>query len=190
MLQSKLLKHLIEVLNANQIAYMITGSLASSLQGEPRATHDIDVVVQIQPHSIPSLLKAFPPPDFYLSETGIQEALLHQSMFNLLDTREGDKVDFWILTNDPFDESRFSRRYAVKVFGLTMVVSTPEDTIMAKLRWAKLSGGSEKQYTDALRVFEVQAGTLDLSYLESWSVKLGVKELWQKLRDEAQPLDF
>ncbi len=44
-------------------------------------------------------------------------------------------------------------------------------TILAKLRWAKLSGGSEKQFTDALRVFEVQAGELDLDYLEDCSIK-------------------
>jgi hypothetical protein len=36
--------------------------------------------------------------------------------------------------------------------GLEMQVSSPEDTILAKLRWAKLLGGSEKQITDALRV--------------------------------------
>jgi len=189
MLQSKLLTLLIEVLDANKIAYMITGSLASSLQGEPRATHDIDIVVQILPGSVPALLKAFPLLIFTYPKSA-QDALLHKSMFNLLDTREGDKVDFWILTNDQFDESRFSRRYAVEVFGITMFVSTPEDTILVKLRWAKLSGGSEKQFTDALRVFEVQAGELDLSYLEMWSVKLAVQELWQKLKSEAQPLDF
>ena len=37
--------------------YMVTGSLASSLQGEPRATHDIDVVPAIREPAAPS-----PPP--------------------------------------------------------------------------------------------------------------------------------
>lgn len=169
---------------------MVTGSLVSSLQGEPRATHDIDIVVQIPPASIPALIKSFPPPNYYLSESSINEALVHKTMFNLLDTREGDKVDFWILTDEPFDVSRFDRRYPVEVFGIRMLVSRPEDTILAKLRWAKLSGGSEKQFTDALRVFEVQAGELDLNYLEEWSIKLDIQSLWQKLKDEAQPIDL
>jgi hypothetical protein len=190
MLQPKLLKHLIEVLDENHIAYMVTGSLVSSLQGEPRATHDIDIVVQIPPASIPALIRSFPPPGYYLSESSIKDALIHKTMFNLLDTREGDKVDFWILTNEPFDLSRFNRRYAIEVFGIRMNVSRPEDTILAKLRWAKLAGGSEKQFTDALRVFEVQAGEIDLSYIEAWVMKLGVEELWKKLKDEAQPIDF
>lgn len=190
MLQPKLLKHLVKVLDESHIAYMVTGSLVSSLQGEPRSTHDIDIVVQIPPVSIPSLIQAFPLPDYYLSESSIKDALVHKSMFNLLDTREGDKVDFWILTNEPFDTSRFERRYPVEVLGIKMFVSRPEDTILAKLRWAKLSGGSEKQFTDALRVFEVQAGDLDLLYLENWTETLGIQVLWQKLKDEARPIDF
>jgi len=81
-------------------------------------------------------------------------------MFNLIDTTEGDKIDFWILTNDAFDKSRFKRKIEEDIFGFSMKVSSPEDTILAKLKWIKLSGGSQKQFTDALRVYEVQYHTL------------------------------
>jgi hypothetical protein len=57
-----------------------------------------------------------------------------------------------------------------------------------KLRWAKLSGGSQKQFTDALRVYEIQHGVLDLAYLNEWASRLGVESLWQQLRGEATPL--
>ncbi len=57
-----------------------------------------------------------------------------------------------------------------------------------KLRWAKLSGGSEKQFTDALRVYEIQYQNLDLNYLETWSQTLQIKELWEKIKQEAQPI--
>lgn len=82
-------------------------------------------------------------------------------MFNLINLKEGDKVDFWILTDDPFDKSRFSRRITEEFMGIKLLVSTPEDTILAKLKWAKESGGSEKQFIDALRVYEVQYGKID-----------------------------
>ena len=65
-------------------------------------------------------------------------------------------------------------------------VSSPEDTILAKLQWALKSGGSEKQFTDALRVFEVQHGNLDLAYLTRWTVDLGIEEMWKRLQDEAE----
>jgi len=38
--QSELLKKTIGALNSSQIPYMLTGSIASSIQGEPRSTHD------------------------------------------------------------------------------------------------------------------------------------------------------
>ena len=57
-----------------------------------------------------------------------------------------------------------------------------------KLRWAKLSGGSEKQFTDALRVYEIQYAKLDHDYLEAWSQTLGINEYWNRLKEEAQPI--
>ncbi len=160
MSQQKLLKRVIQLLEENRIQYMITGSVASSLQGEPRSTHDIDMVVAIQKSAAKKLIEAFPSVDFYLDEDSILDAISMRSMFNLIDIKEGDKVDFWMLTDEPFDKSRFSRRYIEHFMGIEMQVSTPEDTILAKLRWAKLSGGSEKQFIDALRVYEVQYGKL------------------------------
>ncbi len=165
---------------------MITGSVASSLQGEPRSTHDIDIVIAIQKSQAMKLVKAFLPPDFYLDKDSIIDAIKIQSMFNLIDIKEGDKVDFWILTNEPFDQSRFSRKISEQFEGIKMQVSTPEDTILAKLRWAKLSGGSEKQFIDALRVYEVQYGNLNVNYMELWVKKLDVESLWKRLIGEAE----
>ena len=53
--QQELLKKVIQVLNKIDISYMLTGSLASSIQGEPRSTHDIDLVVYIPKSSIKKL---------------------------------------------------------------------------------------------------------------------------------------
>ena len=106
MLQPKLLARLLATMKEYHIDYMVTGSIVSSLQGEPRATHDIDIVVNISTSAIPALVAAFPLPDYYLDADSIKDAIEHRSMFNLLDTTEGDKIDFWILTDDPFDKSR------------------------------------------------------------------------------------
>lgn len=188
MSQQELLKKVIQTLEQAEIQYMITGSIVSSLQGEPRSTHDIDMVIAIQKSDAHKLVEAFSPPDFYLDEESILDAIEKQGLFNLIDVKEGGKVDFWVLTDDPFDLSRFSRKISEEFRGLKMQVSTPEDTILAKLRWAKLSAGSEKHFTDALRVFEVQYGKLDLDYLEHWARKLDIESLWVRLRDEAETI--
>lgn len=62
-----------------------------------------------------------------------------------------------------------------------MPVSAPEDTILSKLRWSKLSGGSEKQLGDALSVCEVQWGVLDLDYIGRWAGIMDIAGLWVDL---------
>lgn len=180
------LRFVVQLLDSHDIEYMVTGSVASSLQGEPRATHDLDVVVSIRPQDVPAFLRHFGRPQFYIDEHAILEAIETGGMFNAINLEDGDKVDFWMRTDEAFDASRFARRVTVGVFGTSLKVSSPEDTILAKLRWSKLSGGSEKAFIDALRVFEVQAHTLDRTYLATWVEVLGVTDLWRRLEAEAE----
>ena len=171
------------------VGYMLTGSLASSLQGEPRATHDIDLVVDIRPADVAHLVVALARPGVYLDEYAVAEAVRRRSMFNLFDTTSGDKVDFWLLRDEAFDRERFARRVEVEALGLRLSVSTPEDTILMKLRWAAESGGSEKQFNDAQGVYEFQSDVLDSAYLDQWAETLGVSaalaEIRSRSRDEA-----
>ena len=189
MSQQDLLRKVVSALNKAEIGFMLTGSFASSLQGEPRSTHDIDLVVDMKSSHISFLMKEFPAPDYYLSKTAMTEALQTGSMFNLLDVKEGEKVDFWMLTDKAFDQSRFQRRQQNSIEDFYVFVTSPEDTILAKLNWSKLSGGSEKHFGDALRVFEVQFGSLDMEYLEKWVKELGVNPDWQRLLDEADTIE-
>ncbi len=85
MSQSELLKKVVAAMEATGTPYMLTGSYASSLQGEPRLTHDIDLVVAITLLEARSLLLKFPAPDYYLDENAIAEAIKHNSQFNLID---------------------------------------------------------------------------------------------------------
>ena len=67
---------------------MLTGSLASSLQGEPRATHDMDLVVAIRaaPGEVARTSQsAFAQPQFYLDEQAILSAIDSASMFNMIE---------------------------------------------------------------------------------------------------------
>jgi hypothetical protein len=184
--QQELLRRVIEVLASAGIDYMITGSMASSVQGAPRATHDVDLVVAFSQEDTETLLAAFPPSDFYLSRDAITEAINSRQMFNLLDLTGGDKVDFWILTNEPFDQSRFARKRRQRGFDFEFNISSPEDTILIKLRWANLSGGSEKQFNDALQVFEVQRSNLDHVYLNEWAERLSLVPLWRQIQTVAE----
>jgi len=168
---------------------MLKGSLVSSLQGEPRSTHDIDFVVAIDRESAPRFVQAISSTGCHLDEQSVMQAIETESAFNLIDPKHAIKVDFWMLTRHPFDRSRFARRLRESVLDMELWVSSPEDTILAKLRWAKLSGGSQKQQTDALRVYEVQYSLLDREYLERWVGTLNLRAEWQQLLEVARPID-
>ncbi len=186
MSQSQLLRHVVAVLEAAEMPYMITGSTVSSLQGEARSTHDIDVVVGVRPAAISALIAGFPSPRFYLEEQAIRDAVAQFGMFNVLDSEGGDKVDFWVLKPDRFDLSMFHRRYKETGAGIEMWVSQPEDTILSKLRWAKMCGGSEKQMGDCRGVYEVNYPHLDQEYLRTWAKELEIEDLLLRVQREAQ----
>jgi hypothetical protein len=116
MSQSDLLKKIVGILAAREIPYMLTGSLVSSIQGEPRSTHDIDIIISIRPSDIPGIVQAFPAEEFYLDPESITSAVKTQGMFNVIDLREGDNVDFWMLTESEFDRSRKHYLDALKVY--------------------------------------------------------------------------
>ena len=188
MSQSQLLKTLVKSLEDNHIPYVLTGSIVSSLLGEPRLTHDIDVMIHIHQRQIDKILKAFPSFEYYIDKESISEAIAHKSMFNVISSQSGDKIDFYILPDNDFETSRFARKQRVTILDFEAFIPTPEDVILAKLHWSKLSGGSEKQFNDALRVYEVQFEILDQQYLHEWAQYLDVRESLEKLKSKAKTI--
>jgi len=135
--QQELLKRVIARLDETGIEYMLSGSLPSSLQGEPRATHDIDLVIAIRTTAddvARTLRAAFPAPEYCLDEEAIKDAIAAQGMFNMIESAEGNEVDFWVLATEAFDQARFARRTVEDFEGVPLRVSRPEDTILMKLR--------------------------------------------------------
>ncbi|MGH7213798.1 MAG: hypothetical protein ACREIT_03425 [Tepidisphaeraceae bacterium] len=188
MSQQELLIRVVTVLEGAGIPYMVTGSTASSMQGNPRSTHDIDLVVQITPADIPKVRAAFPPDDYAFDDVAAVEAIRRRDMFQLWHYKSGDKVDFWTLKPEPYDQSCFARRHRETVYGVGIFVSRPEDTILQKLKWSVMCGGSEKQFNDVLGVYEIQYAKLDMAYIERWVDALEVCDLWARVQREAKPL--
>ena len=184
MLQPRLVIEVINILNKNNIEYMLTGSFVSSFQGEPRLTHDIDLIININQNEENKIINAFSKDIFYFDEDNIIQAIKDKTQFNIIALDGRGKIDFWLLTDSEFDKSRFSRKIKEKFYGKEVFISTPEDTIIEKLYWSKLSGSSQKQFTDALRVFEIQQDILDIKYIKYWIEKLNLTDIFMRLINE------
>jgi hypothetical protein len=173
----------VSALNSAEVPYMLTGSYASSLHSIPRATRDIDIIIFPDRDQLTKLVKLLSEPVYYSDFEDAIDALKHRSQFNVIDRATGWKVDFIIPPFDEFNMEEFERRMSVDVGGTRLSVVSPEDIVVAKLRWAKL-GESERQLEDAATVLRAQT-SLNIGYIETWVRKLGLETQWHAARARA-----
>lgn len=160
-------------LEAAGIPYMITGSVASSFHGEPRATRDLDIVIDPAPSALERLIDDLRTAGFYVDRDAAEDALRERTQFNAIGA-EAIKVDFIVRRDRPFSIAEFERRERVELLGSTGFIATAEDVILAKLEWAAETD-SERQIRDVAGMLAVAGDTLDEAYLTTWAEKLGVE---------------
>lgn len=95
-------------------------------------------------------------------------------MAKLIDTHTGDKVDCFLLDDDPINRTAFSRRAVKSTMGMHLALASAEDTILAKLRWSEMAGGSSQQQSDVREIFRYQKERLDMSYLRTQAARMGL----------------
>lgn len=164
-------------LEAADVPYFFTGSFVSSAHGVPRSTNDIDVLIAPTPEQLLALIDQFPTSDYYADREDALDALRHQSQFNVIDNSSSWKIDFIVSRNAPFDRARFARRTLVEIAGVNVYAATPEDIIIAKLRWMKESG-SQRQLDDIAGVIRMQREKLDVAYVERWVAAFELEAQW------------
>ena len=169
----ELLAEIVRLLDAAQVPHMVAGSLASTHHGEPRSTQDIDIVIDPAPESLDGFVASLDRNRFYVGDA--RAALERRDQFNVIDLTTGWKVDLIICKDRPFSRSEFARRQPVSIADVDTAVATVEDTILAKLEWAK-TGGSDRQLRDVVAMLTVQHGTIDTDYLAHWAQVLGLTD--------------
>ena len=160
-----------------------TGSVASMVFGEPRFTNDIDIVVRMDESQAALLVAAFSGEAWYASAEAAVDAARRGGMFNIIHVPSGLKADLIVATEGAFDDSRFARvRHIELPGGRVEPFASPEDVILKKLEFFR-EGGSQKHLRDIASMIAVQgAQTLDWSYLEHWSIRLGVASELERVR--------
>jgi hypothetical protein len=170
-------------LAAEGIRYLISGSVAAMFYGEPRLTHDIDMILFLRLEQITRLPEIYPPPEFYLPPASVIAAEIEreqQGHFNVIHTSSGFKADFYPAHRDEFHFWAFRHAKQYSVRGINVTLAPPEYVIVRKLEYFR-EGGSEKHLRDIRAMLAVSGGQLDRENLEEWIRRLGVGPQWKQV---------
>jgi len=165
-------------LEALGLRYMITGSVASTLYGEPRLTHDVDLVLDLDVPSITRLAAAFPLQEFYCApeEIILLEAQRRQrGSFNIIHHDSGFKCDVYLAGRDPLHRWALERRRPIDVGASVVWVAPPEYVVVRKLEYFR-EGGSQKHIDDIRGL--IRLTVLDRDELQRWIRSLGLTDAW------------
>jgi hypothetical protein len=179
----------IQALEKSNIAYEVGGALASSLHGAHRSTADADIVADIRPQQTQSFIQNLGA-GFFAQADAISDSIRQGRSFNIIHLDTMLKIDIYPVKDNPFAISRFSRRKQLPFFtavGPLVWFTSAEDIILQKLSWYHEGGkNSDRQWTDVIGVLRINKGALDEKYLDKWALSLGVSDLLNKARLEAQ----
>lgn len=164
----------IDPLERCAIPYALVGSVASSIYGEPRATNDLDVVVQIGTNDARRLIAAFSPDRFYVppEEVVLAEiARIRGAHLNIIALDSMTKADFYPLPAE--QKAWFARRRALEVGGRRLWLAAPEVVILHKLLFHR-EGGGEKHLRDVQVMMAALRAELDRPWLEAEAARVGL----------------
>jgi hypothetical protein len=181
-------QRILDALTALEIPYLVGGSVASSLYGEPRYTQDTDLEVWPVLSQLEELL-VVTESDFYASKEAALEALRRRSSFKLIHFESQYKIDLFVSQNRPFDLCRAQRRRIPDGFPANFWVSSPDDMVLIKLEWYR-SGRqlSDRQWRDVLAILATQRSRLDFDYLRHWALELQIGDLLESALKQIEPL--
>jgi hypothetical protein len=168
------------------VRYLVSGSVAAMLYGEPRVTHDVDLIVFLRYEDIPRLSEVFPAPEFYLPPLNVMAeeiARERRGHFNIIHADSALKADIYPANRDELHAWAFRNKKSYVLSGRTIALAPPEYVIVRKLEYYR-EGGSEKHVRDIRSMLAVSGGSLDREALDGWIGRRGLEAEWQRASSE------
>lgn len=168
-------------LNDAKIQYAITGSVAAIAYGEPRLTHDIDIVLTLMPAHIENLQSIFPENDFYCPPLEVIEEEVRRSErghFNIIHHQTGFKADIYLAGEDPLISWAINNRKKIQLEDDLLWLAPPEYVVAQKLRFYR-EGRSEKHLRDVSSILNISKDDLDFLKLDELISSLNLSEYYQ-----------
>ena len=182
------LKLVIEALEAADVEYLIGGAIAEWAWGEPRATQDLDLVINLPIEAIGKLSDELKKRDMLVPAEIILDTILEDRAdipINAIHIHSGLKADLYpVRSGDELRLSAFQRRQRVD-YGPTIgyvYIHSPEDLILYKLIYFGISHQS-KHSRDIAAILRAKKNQLDFEYINGWVARLGLSSLWREMLD-------
>lgn len=168
-------------LNRMGVRYVVSGSVAAMLYGEPRLTHDVDFVVFLRDQDVQGLAQTFAAPLFYLPPPeviAIEVAREQRGHFNVIHSDTGFKADFYTSGRDDLHAWAFRQARRLEYRGEPVSVAPPAYVIVRKLEYYR-EGRSEKHLRDIRAMMAVSGSQLNREELEEWIRRRGLENEWR-----------
>ena len=155
---------IVDALRELRLSYMVIGAFALPAWGRPRATLDLDFIIQTPEVPEPLVRK--------LSDLGFnfdKEWDRYNPMIRAFHKRfrSGRTPVDVLLNRDEHDVSAFSRRKKKRFDSRYLWFPSAEDLLLQKLKV-----GRPQDFTDAAGIVQRMQGRLDRRYLATWAKKL------------------
>lgn len=170
-------------LNRLGVRYIVSGSVAAILYGEPRLTHDVDFVVFLKGEDIRRLQEVFAPPAFYVPTTEVIAAELARPAkghFNVIHVDTGFKADFYTAGREDLHAWAFRNARKLDYQGESIMVAPPEYVIVRKLEYYR-EGGSEKHLRDIQAMLVVSGNQINRAELDQMVRQRELDREWAKV---------
>jgi hypothetical protein len=186
MLSRDILTPFIGPLEKNKILYFVTGSIASIFYGEPRLTHDVDIVLHLSQSDAVKFSTLFPLEQFYCPPEEviqIESKRRPYGHFNLIHHATGFKADIYADAGDQLHQWAFEHRKHIELTKDLMIwLAPPEYVIIRKLEYFR-EGGSQKHLDDITKMLTQVEESLNAGFLQNEVDARGLKAVWKQIRD-------
>lgn len=173
--QMDIVRDISQRLDAVDIGYMLTGSMALNCYALPCPPRNLDFVVALQPADAEIVVRLFNS-DYDISREAVDSAIAQPSAFGFTHRKTRLKVNFLICRRIKYRLMEFSRRQRVQIENFRTWLVSKEDLIISKLHWARESH-TERHLRD---VKNLAATGCDTAYVERWTRALGIFNLWEE----------
>lgn len=185
---TEFLKLILESLEAAGVEYLIGGAIAEWAWGEPRATQDLDLVINLPIEAVVRFSKELEKRNMLVPADIILDAMMEDRAdipLNAIHMYSGLKADLYLMRDgDALRQSAFQRRVLIdygppigKVY-----VHSAEDLILYKLMYLGLSG-QPKHARDIAAILRAKKNQLEFGYIKEWVAQLGLGSVWKEMLD-------